>query len=308
MNTAWTWTFDRYDPKTEQVVEALCTLGNGRFATRGAAPESPADAVHYPGTYAAGCYNWLRSQVAGRQVGNEDMVNLPDWTRVRYRCLPEDGPAGEWLTPDDPSLRHHHVVLDLHAGTLTRRMLFQDGHGRRLGVTHTRLVHMADPHFAAQQSTFRAFGWRGTVEIQSVLDGDVTNAGVARYRALDGHHLTSHRAGVGADGIARLSCETTSSRIRIGRGTHVLPAPDSSEPELHRGGDGADLPVADLPWSPCRRSQVGSSLQLVGPAGGRSARVCGRTRHARTRLRDRARRPHGSLGKPLEPRRSQGAR
>ncbi|WP_327733525.1 hypothetical protein OG749_06210 [Streptomyces nojiriensis] len=216
MNTTWTWTFDRYDPKTEQVVESLCTLGNGRFATRGAAPESPADAVHYPGTYVAGCYNWLPSQVAGKQVGNEDMVNLPDWTRVRYRCLPEDGPAGEWFTPDDPSLRHHHVVLDLHAGTLTRRMPFQDGHGRRLGVTHTRLVHTADPHFAAQQSTFRAAGWRGTIEIQSVLDGDVTNAGVARYRPLDGHHLTGHRAGVGADGIARLSCETTSSRIRIG--------------------------------------------------------------------------------------------
>ncbi|WP_328965004.1 glycoside hydrolase family 65 protein [Streptomyces virginiae] len=216
MNTAWTWTFDRYDPKTERVVEALCTLGNGRFATRGAAPEAPADAVHYPGTYAAGCYNWLPSQVAGKQVGNEDMVNLPDWTRVRYRCLPEDGPAGEWLTPDDPSLRHHRAVLDLRAGTLTRRMLFQDGHGRRLGVTHTRLVHMADPYLAAQQSTFRASGWRGTIEIQSVLDGDVTNAGVARYRALNGRHLTGHRAGVGADGIAWLSCETTSLRTRIG--------------------------------------------------------------------------------------------
>ncbi|MFJ2597088.1 glycoside hydrolase family 65 protein [Streptomyces erythrochromogenes] len=216
MNTAWTWTFDRYDPKTERAVEALCTLGNGRFATRGAAPESPAGAVHYPGTYAAGCYNWLPSQVAGKQVGNEDMVNLPDWTRVRYRCLPEDGPAGEWLTPDDPSLRHHRAVLDLHAGTLTRRMLFQDGHGRRLGVTHTRLVHMADPHLAAQQSTFRASGWRGTIEIQSVLDGDVTNAGVARYRALNGRHLTGHRTGAGADGIAWLSCETTAFRTRIG--------------------------------------------------------------------------------------------
>ncbi|MFA7764642.1 hypothetical protein ACGFNX_16075 [Streptomyces sp. NPDC048723] len=216
MNTAWTWTFDRYDPKTERVVEALCTLGNGRFATRGAAPESPAGDVHYPGTYAAGCFNWLPSQVAGKQVGNEDMVNLPDWTRVRYRCLPDDGTAGEWLTPDDPSLRHHHAVLDLHAGTLTRRMLFQDGHGRRLGVTHTRLVHMADPYLAAQQSTFHAYGWRGTIEIQSVLDGDVTNAGVARYQALDGRHLTGHRAGAGADGIAWLSCETTSFRIRIG--------------------------------------------------------------------------------------------
>ncbi|MFE9634054.1 glycoside hydrolase family 65 protein [Streptomyces sp. NPDC006463] len=233
MNTerTWTWTFDRYDPKNERVVEALCTLGNGRFATRGAAPESHADAVHYPGTYAAGCYNWLPSRIAGKQVGNEDMVNLPDWTRLRYRCLPDAGPAGDWLTPDHPSLRHHHVRLDLRAGTLTRRMLYQDADGRRLGVTHTRFVDMADPYLAAQQSTFRAYGWRGTVEIRSVLDGDVTNAGVERYRDLNGRHLTGHRAGVGADGIARLSCETTSSRIRIGiavRTSSRPPAPVSA--------------------------------------------------------------------------------
>lgn len=248
MNTLWTWTFDGYDPKTERVVEALCTLGNGRFATRGATPESPADAVHYPGTYAAGCYNWLPSQVAEKQVGNEDMVNLPDWTRLRYRCLPQDGPAGDWLTPDDESLRHHHVVLDLHAGTLTRSMLYQDGHGRRLGVTHTRLVHMADPYLAAQQSTFRAYGWRGTIEIQSVLDGDVTNAGVARYQALDGRHLTGHRAGCrrGRHRLALLRDDLPPYPDRH-RGTHILPPPGRRDPELHGGGDRADFPLADLP-------------------------------------------------------------
>lgn len=130
MSTASTWDFNGYDPKAERTIEALCTLGNGRFATRGAAPESPADAVHYPGTYAAGCYDRLFSEVAGERVGNEDMVNLPDWTRLRYRCLPDDGPAGDWLTTDDPSLRHHKVSLDLRGGVLTRRLFFQDGHGQ----------------------------------------------------------------------------------------------------------------------------------------------------------------------------------
>jgi trehalose/maltose hydrolase-like predicted phosphorylase len=56
---AWTVEFDGWDPADEGRREALCTLGNGRFATRGAAPESAADDVHYPGTYAAGCYNRL---------------------------------------------------------------------------------------------------------------------------------------------------------------------------------------------------------------------------------------------------------
>lgn len=215
MNTAFTWDFNGYEPEAERTVEALCTLGNGRFATRGAAPESPADEVHYPGTYAAGCYDRLFSEVAGERVGNEDMVNLPDWTRLRYRCLPDDGPAGDWLTADDPSLRRHEVSLDLRGGLLTRHLFFRDGHGRRLGVTHTRLVHMGDPYLAAQRTTFHGYGWSGAVEAESVIDGDVTNSGVERYRGLDGRHLTDHRAGAGADGVAWLSCRTRSSGIRI---------------------------------------------------------------------------------------------
>ncbi|WP_406346758.1 glycoside hydrolase family 65 protein [Streptomyces sp. NBC_00648] len=216
MNTSWTWSFRGYDPKGERVLETLCTLGNGRFATRGAAPEVAADEVHYPATYAAGCYDRLSSQVDGRRVENEDLVNLPDWSRLRYRCVPDDSPVGPWLTPDDPSLRHSKAALDLRGGTLTRRMLFQDGHGRRLGVTHTRLVHMGDPHLAAQRTTFRAYGWSGVVEAETVLDGDVANAGVERYRDLDGRHLTGHRTGAGADGVAWLSCRTRTSRTGIG--------------------------------------------------------------------------------------------
>ncbi|QES47065.1 trehalose 6-phosphate phosphorylase [Streptomyces venezuelae] len=216
MNTFRHWEYHRYDPKTERLVESLCTLGNGRFATRGAAPESTAGAVHYPATYLAGCYNRLTSIVAGRAVSNEDMVRLPDWTALRYRCLPDGAPPGDWLTPDHPTLRHCHVSLDLRTGTLTRRMLFHDAEGRRLGVTHTRLVHMGDPYLAAQRTVFTAYGWRGRIEVESVLDGEVTNAGVDRYRALAGGHLVAHRAGVEAEGVAWLSCTTSASRVRIG--------------------------------------------------------------------------------------------
>ncbi|MFJ1569320.1 hypothetical protein [Streptomyces erythrochromogenes] len=46
MNTSWTWAFNDHDPKRERLVEALCALGNGRFATRGAVSEASADAAH----------------------------------------------------------------------------------------------------------------------------------------------------------------------------------------------------------------------------------------------------------------------
>jgi alpha,alpha-trehalase len=82
---AWTYTFDGYDPHEEKLREALCTVGNGFFATRGAAPEAKAGQVHYPGTYAAGVYNRLEDLVAGRQTDHESLVNLPNWLPLTFR-------------------------------------------------------------------------------------------------------------------------------------------------------------------------------------------------------------------------------
>ncbi|MGH2590817.1 MAG: hypothetical protein ACRDGW_08470, partial [Actinomycetota bacterium] len=50
----WLLVYEDFVPEREGLREALCTLGNGYFATRGAAPEAAADDVHYPGTYVAG--------------------------------------------------------------------------------------------------------------------------------------------------------------------------------------------------------------------------------------------------------------
>lgn len=69
----WLVAYEGFDPAHEGHREALTTLGNGYFATRGAAPESIADGVHYPGTYLAGVYNRLVSTVERRQVEDEHM-------------------------------------------------------------------------------------------------------------------------------------------------------------------------------------------------------------------------------------------
>jgi trehalose/maltose hydrolase-like predicted phosphorylase len=44
----WLLTYDGFDPAREGLREALTTLGNGYFATRGAATEASADEVHHP--------------------------------------------------------------------------------------------------------------------------------------------------------------------------------------------------------------------------------------------------------------------
>ncbi|MGC0209031.1 glycoside hydrolase family 65 protein [Streptomyces levis] len=222
------WEYEGYLPTEERLRESLCTLGNGCFATRGALPECAADDVHYPGTYAAGCYNRLVSEVAGRRVENEDLVNLPDWLPLRFRI-----PGGEWLSPDTATVLDHRQTLHLDEGLLERRTRYALGAGRVLAVRQWRLVHMADPHLAALRSEFTAEGFSGELDVEAALDGTVSNAGVPRYRDLDGRHLTHvHTGTVGPDTVW-LRCRTRTSDIRIGmaaRLTAAQPVADLHEP------------------------------------------------------------------------------
>ncbi|MGW3356257.1 glycoside hydrolase family 65 protein [Streptomyces bungoensis] len=251
--TGLLWEYFGYDPAEERLRESLCTLGNGRFATRGALPECAADAVHYPGTYAAGCYDRLTSEVAGRRVGNEDMVNLPNWLPLRFR--PADG---DWLTPDTTPVGEHLLALHLDPGVLERRSRYPLGADGTLLVRQLRLVHMGDPHLAALRTDFTAEDFTGTLEVEAALDGGVTNSGVARYRDLDGRHLTDVRAGGAAPGPAWLSCRTRTSGIGVGLASRLTAdAPVSDAPEGHRA---VQRLLLDL--TPGRRVTVDKTVAL----------------------------------------------
>lgn len=235
--TGWTWEYHGYDPAQERLRESLCTLGNGCFATRGALPECTADDVHYPGTYVAGCYDRLTTEVAGRSVENEDMVNLPNWLPLRFRL------AGQpWLTPDTAEVPEHRQVLHLASGLLERRTRFALGEGRVLAVRQQRLVHMADPHLAALRTEFTAEGFTGDLEVEAALDGGVTNSGVARYRDLDGRHLTRLHTGSVEPDTVWLRCRTRTSDIRVGMAARLT----------------ADAPVTDRH----EESRVGQRVRL----------------------------------------------
>ncbi|GAA3785341.1 glycoside hydrolase family 65 protein [Streptomyces chiangmaiensis] len=208
--TGWTWKYEGYDPGQERLRESLCTLGNGYFATRGALPECVADDVHYPGTYVAGCYNRLASEVAGRRVENEDMVNLPNWLPLRFRLA-----GKQWLTPDTGTVLGHEQTLHLSSGVLERRTRYGCGERGTLSVRQWRLVHMADAHLAALRTEFTVEGPAVELEVEAALDGRVTNAGVARYQDLDGRHLVHVHTGTAAADTVWLRCRTRTSDIRI---------------------------------------------------------------------------------------------
>lgn len=176
MTGAWTLVCGGWDPADEGRREALCTLGNGRFATRGAAPGSAADGVHYPGTCAAGGYNRLSDEIGGRVVENESMVNLPNWLDLRFAVG-----DGEWVDLSQVRVLAHRVELDLRGGVLRRRTRFVDAAGRTT----------------------------------TVVDGTVENTGVPRYRGTASRHLDAVTTSRPALDTVLLVARTFQSQLRI---------------------------------------------------------------------------------------------
>ncbi|MER6085951.1 glycosyl hydrolase family 65 protein [Streptomyces sp. NPDC001833] len=248
----WTWKWTGYDPAAERLRESLCTLGNGYFATRGALPECRAGLVHYPGTYAAGCYNRLESTVAGRQVVNEDLVNLPNWLLLRFRRRRAgDSAWGPWFSPHPHTLLEHSHTLDLRRATLTRSFRHLNHETGVLSVEQTRLVHMEDPHLAALRTVFTAEDWSGEIEVESCLDSEVINGNVHRYRALDRRHLTGVRTGTREPGTVWLSCRTTASGVVVALAARTTVV--------------ADQPVVSSAFRPTRHCAVHRLVIPIAP-------------------------------------------
>ena len=206
----WSISFGGYDPREEPLREALCTLGNGYFATRGCTSESMAGGAHYPGTYGAGVYNRLADQVNGRTVTNESLVNLPNWLPVTFRIS-----AGPWFDIDDVEVLSYAQTLDLRRSVLSREFRFRDNAGRITAVTQRRFVAMHLPNVAASETTLTAENWSGAVEFRSAIHGDVENRLVKRYHELSSKHLLVTRLRELSSESVLLEAQTVQSLIPV---------------------------------------------------------------------------------------------
>ena len=206
----WCLTYQGYRPEQERLREALCTLGNGYFGTRGAAPESTADGLHYPGTYVAGLYNRLATEIEGRPVENESNVNVPNWLPLTFRI--DDGP---WFSIDTVEIIDYAQTLEMRRGAVIRRVRFRDGAGRETSLAQRRIVHMAYEHLAALETTIRPENWSGRVTVRSGIDGSVRNRGVERYRHLADQHLDAFEVEAPDRETVLLRCRTTQSRVEV---------------------------------------------------------------------------------------------
>jgi trehalose/maltose hydrolase-like predicted phosphorylase len=265
--SGWTLVYDGWDAAREPLREALCTLGNGLFATRGAAEESPAGGPHYPGTYLAGGYDRLQSVVSGRPVENEDLVNWPNWLPLGFRPR-----GGAWMTMETVEILSCRRELDMRGGLLQRRLRVRDREGRETSLLSRRLVHMGDPHLAAIEWILTAENWSGAAEIRTAIDGTVTNAGVARYRAFDGRHLqVVDRGSDDPEGVWLLA-RTRSSGIEMAQAARTRlfqdtrPLPVRRRPVRRRDVAGQVLALQMRQGEPVRLEKIVSLYTCRDPA------------------------------------------
>ena len=208
--------YDGFDPGTEGLREALTSTGNGYLCTRGAAEWEEADGVHYPGTYAHGGYNRETTILGGLPVLNEDLVNLPNWLVLQLRIEDEDA-----FRLADVELLDYRHEFDIRNLTVLRHVRFRDRTGRQTALKSRRFVSMADPHHAGIEWTLVPENWSGRVEVISALDARVSNSGVARYRQLEGRHLSPVSPRTFGPEVIALKAETRQSNLYISQATRT---------------------------------------------------------------------------------------
>ena len=229
----WLLVYEGFDPAHEGHREALTALANGYLGTRGAAPESVADGVHYPGTYLAGVYNRLTTVVDGHEREDEHLVNAPNWLPLDVRV--DDAP---WWSDGGLVTSAEHRELDLRRGLLTRTATLTDLTGRQLLLIQRRIVSMDRPHVCALETTLVPVGWGGSVEVRASIDTAVVNANVPDDAALANRHLRVIDTRVVGEGVILAEVQSVTSHIRIAMAARVIATAGADEVPCRTEGQG----------------------------------------------------------------------
>ncbi len=205
----WKISYYDYDKGKEKTREALLTVGNGYFGTRGAFEESCAGDYNYPGTYIAGTYNRLKTKVGDRDVENEDFVNCPNWLPVNFKI-----DNGDWFDVNNTTIKSFERHLYFKTGILSRQMVVVDGKGRETRIESERLASMKNPHQAGLRYSLTPLNYKGDITFVTGLNGAIINDGVERYRKLNQQHLKPYSQKA-KENKQFLTVETTQSGVFI---------------------------------------------------------------------------------------------
>lgn len=205
----WSISHYGYDSLKEKSREALLTIGNGYFGTRGALEESVPGKNNYPGTFMAGLYNRLKSPVGDREVENEDFVNAPNWLPITFKVA-----EGDWFDPNEDEVLELERNLNFRNGVLIKKMLVRDRDGRETLVESRRFASMANPNHAAIDYSLTPMNYKGYIRVKSSLCTPKKNDGVERYRDLNQNHINPVKQGA-KNNISYILARTTQSKIEV---------------------------------------------------------------------------------------------
>ncbi len=205
----WNLTYTDFSPKDEKLRETLTAIGNGYLGVRGAYEGVSCSQYHYPGTYIAGIFNRLPSDVHGQTIFNNDFVNNPNWLPVEFRIG-----GGEFINPFEQKILSYRQNLCFRNGVMEREIVIQDNLGRISRIGSRRFASMDNPHLCALKFTLRPVNWSALVEFRTAIDGKVENKGVARYNELSSDHLV-HCDGMSENGTMMLHVATSVSGYDI---------------------------------------------------------------------------------------------
>jgi trehalose/maltose hydrolase-like predicted phosphorylase len=157
--------------------ETLFTVGNGYLGTRGSFEEGyPGDA---PGTLVHGVYD----HAPGALV--PELVNVPDWLPISIYI---DGTPFQLITtttdymrPPEGVVLGYRRALNTRRGVLTREVLFRAPTGNIVRLEFERFASLHDVHVLAQRVRITAVDGSPKIRVESAINGDVTNAGVAHF-------------------------------------------------------------------------------------------------------------------------------
>ncbi|MBD3202807.1 beta-phosphoglucomutase family hydrolase [Candidatus Woesearchaeota archaeon] len=180
----WSISYYDYSKEKETTVESLLTIGNGYFGTRGAMEEFKSNDFSYPGTYIAGVYNTLESEVKNRIVKNEDFVNCPNWTFTTFKIK-----NSSWFNLSDYKIIDIKRTLNFKTGILKKTMVVKDKKNRKTLIESERFACMHNIHTAGLKYKIKPLNYSEKIYIKTSLDANIINYGVKRYRQLSSKHL-----------------------------------------------------------------------------------------------------------------------
>ncbi|AZR74457.1 trehalase [Anoxybacter fermentans] len=207
----WLVTETNFDPEYLRKIETIFTLGNGYMGVRAATEE------HYigesRGCYIAGLFDEFPGEVT-------ELANIPDWLNVEIIL------AGERFDLTQGKVLAYQRILNLKDGQLIRDVEWQSPKGKRSRLIFKRFVSLDNIHVAGMQIKIIPLNYSGKVEIQSGLNGQVTNSGV--------QHFIEGDKRVFSEGNMYITCQTQESNIIMALAVHHRFFLENKELELEK--------------------------------------------------------------------------